>query len=309
MDETNDTSAPSEPEALTPTPLRRSSTKRLIGGVAGGLAERFDIDVNIVRVFFVVLACLWGLGVAVYLAMWVIIPRDASETAAQGTEREAMPVATSRWPYFALAAGVVIVAIIFSTTAGGVPRVGPGLAVVWLIFLASLAVLALRRPSRRWTFRRLLAMFFLAGLSFVILLSGAFLSVLAIIGVPVHGGSGLRSVQPTSLALTGHSYVTEFGKSTVDLSSVNFPAGGYLVSASVAVGVLDVVVPANAIVDLRTHVGIGTVVVLTPDGYTLNRFVGVPVSLIGTQSRARAPHLTLDAQVGIGQVQITRAVH
>lgn len=63
------------------TTLHRSSTKKVFGGVAGGISERFDVDANIVRVVFVVLALVYGLGVAIYLAMWVLIPRSpVSET-------------------------------------------------------------------------------------------------------------------------------------------------------------------------------------------------------------------------------------
>src|ERR1039458_4938626 len=59
-------------EGGTPTPepvvkethLRRSTKRRMVGGVAGGIAERFDIDANIVRVVFVVLTVLSGLRVA-----------------------------------------------------------------------------------------------------------------------------------------------------------------------------------------------------------------------------------------------------
>src|SRR5665213_2345918 len=58
------------------TGLRRSTKRRMIGGVAGGIGERFDIDPNIVRVIFVVLTVLFGLGAAIYLAMWVLIPQS-----------------------------------------------------------------------------------------------------------------------------------------------------------------------------------------------------------------------------------------
>ena len=60
-----------QPEGAT---LHRSNTKKVFGGVAGGLAERFDVDANIVRVVFVVLALVYGLGIAIYLAMWALIP-------------------------------------------------------------------------------------------------------------------------------------------------------------------------------------------------------------------------------------------
>jgi len=299
--------APTNAGEETPR-LRRSSTKKLVGGVAGGLSERFEFDVNIVRVLFVVLACLWGIGVAIYLAMWVLIPRDSS-SGDETLARSQLPMATSRWPYVALAAAIIVLALIFSTTAGGVPRVGPGLAILWLIFLAALAVFALRRPAQRWTFRRFVAMMFLTGLSFVIVISGLFLGIVGVIGVPMKGGSGVRVVQPTSLSATAHSYETAIGSSTVDLTSVNFPARGFEVSASVAVGLLNVVVPANAIVDLRTHVGIGAVRFVSPDGYPYSSFTGVPATLSSAQSRTSAPHLIIDAQVGIGEIQVTRAIH
>src|SRR5580692_6317002 len=57
-----------------PAPLRRSTKRRMVAGVAGGIADRFAIDVNIVRVAFVVCTCLWGLGAAIYLAMWALVP-------------------------------------------------------------------------------------------------------------------------------------------------------------------------------------------------------------------------------------------
>src|SRR5665213_1874351 len=65
-----------EPEAAKETLLRRSTKRRMVGGVAGGIAERFDVDANIVRVVFVVLTVLYGLGAAIYLAMWVLIPQS-----------------------------------------------------------------------------------------------------------------------------------------------------------------------------------------------------------------------------------------
>jgi phage shock protein PspC (stress-responsive transcriptional regulator) len=76
---------PSEPGVAGPDLLRRSSSRRLVAGVAGGIAERFDIDVTIVRVAFVVAACFWGLGAVIYLAMWALLPPDPSVPASPVT--------------------------------------------------------------------------------------------------------------------------------------------------------------------------------------------------------------------------------
>ncbi len=58
--------------------LRRSTGERLVAGVAGGLAEYFDVDVLLVRVAFVALALLGGLAVPLYLAAWLLVPEEGA---------------------------------------------------------------------------------------------------------------------------------------------------------------------------------------------------------------------------------------
>lgn len=58
----------------TPSQLYRSSTNRMIGGVAGGLGEYLNIDPTIIRIGFILLTLLNGIGVVIYLVMWVLIP-------------------------------------------------------------------------------------------------------------------------------------------------------------------------------------------------------------------------------------------
>jgi phage shock protein PspC (stress-responsive transcriptional regulator) len=61
-------------------PLRRLTGGRMIAGVAGGMAEYFDVDVTIVRLAFVVLCFLGGLGLPLYIAGWLLIPEVGSDT-------------------------------------------------------------------------------------------------------------------------------------------------------------------------------------------------------------------------------------
>ncbi len=56
--------------------LYRSKTDRQVAGVCGGLAEHFNVDATVVRVLFVVLAVLGGSGLLLYVAMWIIIPKE-----------------------------------------------------------------------------------------------------------------------------------------------------------------------------------------------------------------------------------------
>jgi phage shock protein C len=48
----------------------------MIAGVCGGLGGYLRIDPTLVRVFFVVLALGNGIGVLLYLILWIVLPRE-----------------------------------------------------------------------------------------------------------------------------------------------------------------------------------------------------------------------------------------
>ena len=54
----------------------RSRTDRQVAGVCGGLAKRFNVDPTLVRVLFLVLGIFGGAGVVLYIAMWIIVPKE-----------------------------------------------------------------------------------------------------------------------------------------------------------------------------------------------------------------------------------------
>ncbi len=56
--------------------LYRSSKQRMIAGICGGLAEYFDMDVNIMRLLFVaisLLSVLFPMAIF-YIIAWIIVP-------------------------------------------------------------------------------------------------------------------------------------------------------------------------------------------------------------------------------------------
>jgi phage shock protein C len=61
--------------------LYRSRSNRQVAGVCGGLAEYFNLDATLIRILFVVLAVLGGSGLVLYLAMWIIVPKEPSAAA------------------------------------------------------------------------------------------------------------------------------------------------------------------------------------------------------------------------------------
>jgi phage shock protein C len=66
---------------MTLSTIRRSSTDRIIFGVAGGLAHSFKLDPVLVRIAFVTLSLFTGLGVVIYLVLAVIMPKEGSAPA------------------------------------------------------------------------------------------------------------------------------------------------------------------------------------------------------------------------------------
>jgi len=56
----------------------RSATQKLLGGVCGGLAAYFDVDVSLVRLVFVGLAIVTALlpMSLFYIIAWIIVPTE-----------------------------------------------------------------------------------------------------------------------------------------------------------------------------------------------------------------------------------------
>lgn len=67
-----------DPRPATPHKrLVRSRSDRMLGGVCGGLAQHFGIDVTLVRIL-VVVGTVIGFGslVLAYLIGWILIPEE-----------------------------------------------------------------------------------------------------------------------------------------------------------------------------------------------------------------------------------------
>jgi phage shock protein C len=66
--------------------LYRCRDNRVIAGVAGGLAEYFDVDPSLVRLFWFLSIFVGGVGVLLYIAMWVIVPLEPLSAEAAALE-------------------------------------------------------------------------------------------------------------------------------------------------------------------------------------------------------------------------------
>jgi phage shock protein C len=68
--------------------LTRDAAHKVIAGVAAGFGRYLDVDPVLVRLAFVLLAFMNGLGVLIYLAAWVLMPKAEPELATDGLAAE-----------------------------------------------------------------------------------------------------------------------------------------------------------------------------------------------------------------------------
>ena len=104
----------------------RPRDDRQIAGVAAAIARRYDIDPVLVRVGFVV-AAFYGIGAALYIAGWVLLP-DEPGTAPEGTRTR-----PKAWLLVALGIAAVIGVGHLADGRGGILL--PAVAVAALLFL------------------------------------------------------------------------------------------------------------------------------------------------------------------------------
>jgi phage shock protein PspC (stress-responsive transcriptional regulator) len=302
------TTAPPRPEATGPRRLRRDPEHRILGGVAAGLARYFDLDVVVVRVAFAALALLAGFGVALYVLAWLLIP-------AEGEDGGALEKWSARRPstrnlvvlVVALVLGAIALYDLLSAgpwwphPVGGIGLLLGGLA------LGVVLVLAAGSGGNRTTASRLRWVLLTAALTAVavVLVAAATLfSVEAASGVPLTGGIGSTQLHPTTSRQVAPRYRLAIGNLDVDLSAVSFrPGTTHDVTASVGIGRLVVVVPPGASVSVTAHSGLGDVSVFGRDSSGWDAVqTAAPAA-----GRDAPPHLVLDADTGVGQVEVIRS--
>lgn len=73
-----------------PRKLYRDEEDRVIAGVGAGLAAYFGVQPLVIRVLFLVLACLNGFGIVLYVILWIVLPRATTND--QKLEMRGKPV-------------------------------------------------------------------------------------------------------------------------------------------------------------------------------------------------------------------------
>lgn len=315
--------------------LTRSTSDRMLGGVAGGLGRYFGIDPIIFRVVFVVLLFAGAVGALAYVALWLLVPDDSPGARP--------PAGNSRGGLIAAGAILVVLALIFS--GGPLWFFGPGLLLVGLITagivalvlnargeggdatkvllrtmavlgsLAAAAVLALvgGLAAAAGGGVAVAAVLIAAGL---VLLVGAFtggvrwliLPALALAAsaafvaaadIELNGGIGEQRYRPATVSDIRDRYELGIGELVVDLSDVTFPAGETRVDLELGMGEARVIVPTDVCAGVIAEVGAGWAELLG-DGSG-----GIDLDWVQTPpAPADVPRVLVTAEIGVGEIVV-----
>ena len=260
----------------------RSSSDRVIAGVAGGLGRYFNIDPVVVRLALIVLVFFGGVGVIAYGAAWLIVPSDNSEhdhfDAASIIRRLGVGLGLLMLVLVAMGLGF------WGFAAGG----GTATAIA-IIAIGGLLVIGAFTGGMRWLIVPAIALALSAG-------------AVAAANLDIRGGIGERIYRPASASALEPNYKLGIGHLRLDLRNTDFGPGNHRVHLKLGVGQAEVIVPDNVCVSSTAHVtGGATTVFDRQSGGTYHDWEDTHTAPAGT------PQLTVDADVGFGEFRVEHA--
>jgi phage shock protein PspC (stress-responsive transcriptional regulator) len=271
--------------------LERSSSDRMLAGVAGGLGAYYELHPAVFRVSFVVLTLMGGAGILIYLAAALVMPgegaNDSFATAALRRRRHR--------PRLLIALGLLSVVVLAALSEVSVWPAGDA----WLFLLVAGALLlwltwyAVAGVRSGW-----LRTLGIAVASLAVLLLFLVAGFLAAFDVQLGDGVDERTYVPASVDDLREEYELGIGELVFDLRAVEFPVGDTSLDIRVDAGRIHVLVPED--VALRADAGakLGEIDLVGEhvDGWEVDEQVD--------ETGARV--LVLDAEVGIGEIDVER---
>lgn len=89
--------------------LYRSKVNRRIGGVCGGIAEYFNIEPTLVRITFIILVFLNGIGAIAYLAGLIIVPENPFRNPIQSVPKKGNSDSSVTWGIVLIVIGIFFI--------------------------------------------------------------------------------------------------------------------------------------------------------------------------------------------------------
>jgi phage shock protein PspC (stress-responsive transcriptional regulator) len=280
---------PVRPEDPQAPRLRRSSTDRVLAGVAGGLGRYFGVDPVIFRIGFALSIFFGGLGALAYLLLAVFVPTDGDPDKAQRVGGRLQAIGF--WRALGLIAIAALALMGLLALAGGAAfavALGWGIPIAILIIaIGGLLALAALRGGARWLIPPAVALALGAG-------------VAAASDLDFRGGIGEREYHPLSAkSIPADGYRLGVGRLVVDLRDLDWGMERVVpLSVSLGGGQADVFVPERVCVTGSTHVGAGESEVAGErnDGFDVDHAAGAGSTVV--------PRLEIDADVDVGQLRV-----
>jgi phage shock protein PspC (stress-responsive transcriptional regulator) len=267
--------------------LLRTDEDRILVGAAAGLGRYFDIDPVIFRIGFAVTSFIGGLGFALYIAMYLFVPKD------DGTEDPKPLITLSRRSLGIVLACVIAVVLGMALAVGAAWAAAAGGATVVAIVVIALGVAMvagsfLAGPRMRW-------------LAVPALLLAAPATVVAATDFKLHGGYGQETHRPATVAaIPAGGFELAAGQMDVDLTRLDWRRGRTIdLELDQGVGETRVLVPPSVCVEADGHAGAGEVSIRG------SRSDGVDIDQHVTPRESGAPRLRLDARIGLGQLTVS----
>jgi phage shock protein PspC (stress-responsive transcriptional regulator) len=147
------TGEPSERTGAPPRSLRRRTSDRVLGGVAGGLGDYFNIDPLLIRIAFVALMIFGGAGIVLYVVAWLLIPAEGQEASNVESFLGRLGLTPRRIAWIAFA--LIVIVLITNMPIGGPldgsgtvyigPLPGMNPAGLWALLIIVTGIVLLRR--------------------------------------------------------------------------------------------------------------------------------------------------------------------
>jgi phage shock protein PspC (stress-responsive transcriptional regulator) len=275
------------------TRLERSRENRMVAGVAGGLGAFFELHPAVFRVAFVVLTLMGGAGIPIYLAAALVMPDEGKEdsfaTAALRRRRHR--------PWLLIALGLLSVFVL--AVLSEVPVWSEGDAWLFLLVAGALALwltwFVVAGARSGWLRGLGIAV---ASLAVLLLVLGA--AFFAVFDVNLDNGVDERTHVPAAVDDLREEYVLGVGELVLDLRSVEFPIGETHLDVRVDAGRIHVLLPEDVALRAGADARLGEIDLLG------ERVEGWEVDEQVVESGARV--LVLDAELGIGEIEVGRGV-
>ncbi|MGR6966020.1 PspC domain-containing protein [Geodermatophilus sp. URMC 61] len=276
-------------------PLRRSRSDKVIGGVAGGLADYSGIDALLWRVGLVALA-LAGPGIPVYLLLWLLMPAGPVGDSSAVARAPRVTGPRSPVPGLTLAGLLIVIGSLVLLSRLTDWDVGPRIVLGTALLVVGLGLVAAAFSGGRTARGGLLTL--------GVLLSVALVAVAAEPWRAVEGGIDDVTYRPLTVDDVRPEYSLGVGDATLDLTDLDLAGldGPVTTELHAGVGDVDVLVPRSADVRVRVNSGLGEVDVLG-QGNAEGLVRGTGAAWSG-DDRAEI-ELTINA--GVGDVEVRRA--